>query len=658
VLTFGEPLVPATGSPAASTAIPRTSRWDYGSPYATGPGAGRWASLDGGVTWTYRPSDPVTTWSPDPADAFGTSTWSGTLPGIAGTPYLGLGVPGTRAIPGASGAPAYSSPTTAGLDAIASPDAYWDAAIRYAGEFAGFRLETSLGSHGTPVGGADPYAAPAPIATSDTGIFDVPVSSGDLGTTAMRVGESGACPRWTCAGGMCSVLAEPCPSCPTTSSGSLAPETPLWLSAQPLAVGAFQVGVPPVAEVARQPALQRIAAPGRHDPAHLFPVTVAVIDSGIDLDHPRLAPGNIWWNPHPFADAEYPGAVVGWNFVHRSPHPIDDYGHGTFVAGLVAAVNPAARIMSLKVIDSIGGAVHADVTRAVLFAVHHGARVINLSLGDKGASPMLQVAIDFARSRGVVVVVAAGNNGVDTGTWLPANLKGALVVGATDLADRKPRFGNWGQHVSLAAPGTDVVSWRARRTDFVLVATAGKSYKPEENFVGADRQLYRASGTSFSAPLVAGAASLLFARNPNLTGGQVERMLVESADDVETPGWDQYTGAGRLNVTRALAADPNYYLRARITTLVPARESSGTVVRVNGTAAGQTLASYQVQLGQGESPTGWKTVAVQRGTVVEDAVLASFSAREITARGKWTVRVIVQDTAGRTREARGSLDVQ
>jgi hypothetical protein len=157
---------------------------------------------------------------------------------------------------------------------------------------------------------------------------------------------------------------------------------------------------------------------------------------------------------------------------------------------------------------------------------------------------------------------------------------------------------------------------------------------------------------------VSGAASVLFALYPNLTAGQVARMLVESADDTEVPGWDQYTGAGRLNIARAVFADPNRYLTARIARIAPARQGAQTVVEVHGTADGNTLASYQVQLGQGESPTSWKTVAVEKDRRVVDGLVAAFPVREITARGKWSVRVIVQDTAGRVKEARGSLDVR
>jgi subtilisin family serine protease len=237
-------------------------------------------------------------------------------------------------------------------------------------------------------------------------------------------------------------------------------------------------------------------------------------------------------------------------------------------------------------------------------------------------------------------------------------MRHAFAVAATDTGGRRPPFGNWGQEVAMSAPGVDIISWRARRTDMVLISGAATNYKPEENFVGQGRQLYRATGTSFAAPLVAGAASLLWSRDPNLTIEQVKRMLLQSADDIEVPGWDQYTGAGELNIANALQADPNYYLDAKVTKVQPVRQGGQTVIQVEGTADGSHFKGYTLQLGQGENPAQWKTVGPEAGTPVSEGVLAAFPVRELTARGRWSLRVLVTDTRGKTREARGSLTVQ
>jgi hypothetical protein len=457
---------------------------------------------------------------------------------------------------------------------------------------------------------------------------------------------------------------EPCKSCCWLNYGQTytEPDAVSRIQLPPSVIPAQHTGSPGPSvgggnPMADQWAFKKLGLPLQLPWERLAPVTVAVIDSGLDYRHPELRAANLWVNSDPGFDASYPDDVMGWNYILGHNNPWDDIGHGTFVAGLILAVNPRVRIMPIKVMDGFGGGLNSDIGAAVIYAVERGARVINLSVGTKGLSKLHQAVVDYARSRGVVLVAAAGNEGESIDAYSPGGVKGVLSVAALDQNDKKPAFGNWGQNVALAAPGVDIVSWRARNSDFVLIASGGKGYKAGDAIVAADRWLYRASGTSFAAPFVAGAAALLFSLNPNLTGRQVERMLVESADDVEVPGWDQITGAGRLNIVRAAFSNPNVALVAKIARIAPGQVAGQPAVQVFGTADGTTIKSYQVQIGRGEAPTSWKTVAVQADKAVEDGLLAAFPLREITARGKWSVRVIVQDAGGRTREARGTLDI-
>jgi subtilisin family serine protease len=429
------------------------------------------------------------------------------------------------------------------------------------------------------------------------------------------------------------------------------------ITAQPLASGGTQIASAPAQDMSAQWAFKKIGLPLAVRPESLKPVVVAIVDSGLDYRHPNIKPENIWRNPKPGADPNFPGDLMGWNFVRKSNTPWDDYGHGTFVAGLITAINPAVKIMPLKVIDAFGVGPISAVGQAVQYAVDHGARVINLSLGSRGVSELEEAVVSYATARGAIIVAAVGNEAVDTATFGPVAVSGVVGVAATDQNDRRPAFGNWGQQVALAAPGVDIVSLRARSTDFVLVATRGKDYTAGANVVGADGWQFRASGTSFAAPLVAGAASLLLSQNPNLTREQVERMLVESADDIETPGWDQFTGAGRLNIARALKADPDYFLTAKVARVEAGREGGQTVVKVFGTADGSDFRQYEVQIGQGEAPSKWKTVSAKNRRAVESDLLANIPIKEITARGKWAIRLVVSD-GSKTKEARGSLDVQ
>src|SRR5258706_3848716 len=339
---------------------------------------------------------------------------------------------------------------------------------------------------------------------------------------------------------------------------------------------------------ADQWALKRIGFKPLEDPTSAWhsttgtesPVVVAVLDSGIDLTHPDLNIANIWRNPK-----ETPGNardddnngfiddLIGWYFVQNNNNPFDLAGHGTHVAGLIAArwnngrgiagINRGARIMPLKVLNEIGKGWGSDLARAVVYAVDNGAKIINISAGHEGHAKFLEKALAYAQEKNVLVVVAAGNTAIDAKGVEPANQPGALVVAATLPNDKPGGFSHYREMVHLAAPGVDVLSLRAQGTDVVRkVATDPSKNKPGESAGGKDRPYDRRSGTSFAAPLVTGVASLMLAKNPNLTAEQIKRMLMMSADDIEAPGWDQLTGYGLVNARQAIEADPDYYLYA------------------------------------------------------------------------------------------------
>jgi subtilisin family serine protease len=403
------------------------------------------------------------------------------------------------------------------------------------------------------------------------------------------------------------------------------------------------------------------------------PVIVAVIDTGLDYFHPDLRPENVWQNEKEQPNGKdddgngYVDDLIGWNFVGRDNNPWDQAGHGTHVAGIIAAaadngegiagINRGVRIMPLKVLNFLGRGRSTGIAEAVYYAARHGARVINLSLGGPELSTVEGRAIEWAARQGAVIVVAAGNMGEDTAKHGPAGVRHVITVAATDPDDKRAGFSNRGQAVKLAAPGVEILSLRARRTDFQLVAGA-KGYQPGAAFVGPEARYYRATGTSFAAPFVSGVASLLLARNPALTGVQIERMLLMSADDVDAPGWDVYTGAGRINAARALQADPDWVLLARVSGLQAARDAGRVVVQVRGTVQGSELSGYAIEIGQGPSPAAWKAVTAPQAQGVEDGVLGTIPAAEFTARGPWTVRVVARDRRGQAREARTTFNVQ
>jgi hypothetical protein len=230
--------------------------------------------------------------------------------------------------------------------------------------------------------------------------------------------------------------------------------------------------------------------------------------------------------------------VAGYNVVDPSSAPSDTAGHGTFVAGVIAAnTNNGAgvagvvwngRVMPVKVFAG-ASAFDSDVATGIVWAVDHGARVINLSLGGPQPSDLLHAAVQYAANRDVVVVVAAGNSGDNTPQY-PAAFPEVIAVGATDPAGQRVDFSTYGDWLDVAAPGFNITS----------------TYLNGGYATGA--------GTSFAAPIVSGIAALVRAQNPALTQAQVGDRLRTSARDAGPRGIDPYYGYGVIDAARALGA--------------------------------------------------------------------------------------------------------
>jgi subtilisin family serine protease len=296
----------------------------------------------------------------------------------------------------------------------------------------------------------------------------------------------------------------------------------------------------------------------------LFAVRVAVIDSGIELNHPELK-----------------GRIVAWrSFVGGSV--ADTRGHGTFVAGEIAAIAdnntgiagiaPPARLIVAKVVRADGTIPPRAEARAIRWAVRSGARVINLSFGSirdpadpsrDGFSYPERRAIQVAVRRGVVVVAAVGNgNDAPQKPWsyasYPAAFPHVLGVAAYGRSGGVPGFSNRDeQYVDLAAPGMDIVSLFPRTLTSRYTTCAEQGYS-----ICGPKEYRHADGTSFSSPQVAAAAAVLLGQLPVLRPDQVGAILKSSADDATpatgcddcTPGPDALTGFGRLDIGAALDA--------------------------------------------------------------------------------------------------------
>jgi len=281
-----------------------------------------------------------------------------------------------------------------------------------------------------------------------------------------------------------------------------------------------------------QPAAVAVGLAGAHRVSAGQGVLVAVVDTGVDPTHPLLQPR----------------LSAGWDFVDYDNNPTDQrngldddgdgavdeaYGHGTHVAGLVILTAPSARIMPVRVLNSDGRGDIAAVTAGIRWAVDHGARVINLSLGMLQPSACIEHLLEQADEAGIVVVASAGNSGGENPHEYPASSAHALAIAASDASSQPAPFTSIANYVALSAPGVGVRS-----------AYPGNAWR-----------LW--SGTSMSAPFVSGAAALLLEKHPGWRRADLLARLAGSAHALVGVSCEQQgkLGAGMLDVAAALAPD-------------------------------------------------------------------------------------------------------
>lgn len=401
---------------------------------------------------------------------------------------------------------------------------------------------------------------------------------------------------------------------------------------------------------------------------------VAVIDTGLDYFHPDMPRENVWRNSKEVPNRKdddgngYVDDLIGWNFVDNDNNPWDWVGHGTHVSGVIAAargngegiagVHPNAIIMPLKAMNLGGRGYSTRIAEAVYYAVQHGADIINLSMAVNARSRREEAAIDYAVAQGVLVVAAAGNEGQDVSAYGPASFGSVLTVAATDHNNERAPFSNFGQAVDISAPGEDILSLRAARTDFVRVM-GSPGYGWGDNYVGENANYYRASGTSFAAPFVSGAAALLLSANPQLTPRELTRVLKNSARDIGVPGVDQNTGYGLLDVTAALAADPAFYITANIDRVEVAQIQDQLALRVIGTADSDRMSRAELFVAPGNIDEAKEWIKIERplrSRITADR-LFDVPAQQFTGRSTWTLRLVVEHENGQQREARFVLNL-
>ncbi|MBM3271608.1 MAG: peptidase S8, partial [Candidatus Sericytochromatia bacterium] len=251
-------------------------------------------------------------------------------------------------------------------------------------------------------------------------------------------------------------------------------------------------------------------------------VVVAVVDTGIDEDHPDLK-ANL---------------LPGYNTLENNDRPHDDNGHGTHVAGIIASVAqngvgtagvaPGAKILPVRALGDMGGSAQS-VASAIQWAADKGADVINLSLGSTQPSKAIESAVKYALRKGAAVVAAMGNAG-DQGNprcW-PASYAGVIAVGALEPSDEPTSWSNWGEWQAVSAPGYGIWStFPTYETSLYRIAKKNPGALPPENKI--ELGYSAISGTSQASPVVAGVAALLKSRDKRMTPAQVRDRLMKTA---------------------------------------------------------------------------------------------------------------------------------
>ncbi len=381
-------------------------------------------------------------------------------------------------------------------------------------------------------------------------------------------------------------------------------------------------------------------------------IVIAVIDSGIDYKHEDLAP-KVWINPGEIPENGldddgngYIDDIYGWDFtdapnlqaegdyLEGDNEPIDESGHGTHVAGIagalpnngigIAGVAWECPLMAIRAGLSLGGSSRMqddDSASAIVYAADNGANIVNMSWGSERRSFVIQDAIDYAYSHGVVLVAAAGNSQKPEAIF-PAAYRKVIAVASTEQNQQRFYQSNFGASIDIGAPGNVILSTQINNQYRLL------------------------TGTSMASPHVAGVAALLLAKRPTLTHEEIRHILINTADPVYREDSDElderFVGAGTVNAERALLASG--VLQARI--IEPETNSGGSDnITIVGTAGGYKFQSWHLSYGESTVPTEW-TPFTQPATTQKIGETLTVWDTTTVPEGIYTVRLTVTTTDG------------
>jgi subtilisin family serine protease len=409
-------------------------------------------------------------------------------------------------------------------------------------------------------------------------------------------------------------------------------------------------------------------------------IKIGVIDTGIDYSHPDLKQsiwvnpsedinGNGIFDPKPVAQGGdldgidqdnngYIDDVIGYDFTHQprlpfggdylfeDPIPFDENGHGTLVTGIISAqhnnigiagVAPNCKIVVLRAFSASGIGEDDDIARAIIYAADNNIPILNFSFGDIYPSVLMHDVIQYAYQKNITMVASAGN-GIGDDPHYPSNFPEVIAVSASDFSPATNteflwQFSGYGINVDLCAPGSGIYTTAWYDSSATNPAYYGTF-----------------SGTSTAAPMVTGAAALLKSKNNTLLPSQIRTILCSSADDIGNPGWDNYTGAGRLNIHKALLLTGTPMVQI----LSPANDtgSDKNSVAITGNVLHPNLLKYHLYYAVGiENPVIWQNIVLNQNTQKYQDTVAVWNITSLQDTS-YTLRLVVELTNGSTIEDR------
>lgn len=403
-------------------------------------------------------------------------------------------------------------------------------------------------------------------------------------------------------------------------------------------------------------------------------VVVGVIDTGLDYNHPEFD-GQIFVNSledingngkldsldfngidddgngyiddvigYDFTDQPY--SPFGGDYLTEDADPQDDNNHGTLVSGIIAAksdnnfggtgIAPDCKIMPIRAFSASGIGEDDDIARAIIYATDMGVKIINMSFGDIYPSQMMHLAIKYAYTNGVIMIASAGNATGDN-VHYPSNFDETISVSASDKDLNDNEFlwplSSYGLTVDLCAPGSQIY--------------APKIFDPNDS---EDQYFGTYSGTSTSAPMVSAAAAILFSQNPSITPQQFRGIITASSDDIQDDGWDQFTGAGRLNIRKALDQ-----IGASHVEIISPENDFGTdssAISIVATILEPLFVDYSLEYTFGDyGSTNWQTISSGNNLQNYNDTIANWNISTLPD-GIYTLRLKVNKTNGTTAEDR------